>query len=81
MGQSVGDEKSRHHQLARFSRSRPQLFCSGLGAIVSAPAAVSVGFTVQGRACGRVRRTPSIDLLEEVSLERAAAFADKGKLA
>jgi hypothetical protein len=24
---------------------------------------------------------PSIDLLEEVSLERAEAFADKGKLA
>jgi hypothetical protein len=24
---------------------------------------------------------PSIDLTEEVSLERAAAFADKGKLA
>ena len=27
------------------------------------------------------RQAPSIDLLEEVSLERAAAFADKGKLA
>jgi hypothetical protein len=43
--------------------------------LFSAPAAVSVVLPRKGS-----RQAPSIDLPAEVSLERAAAFADKEKL-